>query len=77
MAKEDGYIDVGGFVVESPDKLIEKAKKAFQQDNAELPIPLVNQVLSELIGEPSIKEQKDIREKVITKVDLKLHQLLN
>ena len=27
MAKEDGYIDIGGFVVESPDKLAEKAKK--------------------------------------------------
>jgi len=67
MAKEDGYIDVGGFVVESPDKLAEKAKKAFQQDNAELPMPLVNQVLSELIGEPTIKEQQNIREKVITK----------
>ena len=67
MAKEDGYIDVGGFVVETPDKLIEKAKKAFQKDNTELPIPLVNQVLSELIGEPTKKEKQDIREKVITK----------
>ena len=67
MAKEDGYIDVGGFVVETPDKLIEKAKKAFQKDNTELPMPLVNQVLSELIGEPTKKEKQDIREKVITK----------
>ena len=30
MAKEDGYIDVGGFVVESGEKLKEKAKKLFE-----------------------------------------------
>ena len=63
MAKEDGYIDVGGFVVETPDKLIEKAKKAFQKDNTELPMPLVNQVLSELIGEPTNKEKKRYKRK--------------
>ena len=58
MAKEDGYIDVGGFVVETPEKLIEKAKKLFKQDNTELPMPFVNQVLSELIGEPLKKKKR-------------------
>lgn len=67
MAKEDGYIDVGGFVVETADVLAEKAKKLFKQDNAELPMPLVNQVLNELIGEPTKKEQQDIREKINNK----------
>ena len=56
-------IDVGGFVVETPDKLIEKAKKAFQQDNTELPMPLVNQVLSELIGEPTKKRKARYKRK--------------
>jgi len=67
MAKEDGYIDVGGFVVETGEKLKEKAKKLFTQDNAEIPLPLVSQILNEVIGEPNIKEQKDIRERINSK----------
>ena len=67
MAKEDGYIDVGGFVVETGEKLKEKAKKLFKQDNAEIPLPLVSQILNEVIGEPNIKEQKDIRERINSK----------
>ena len=67
MAKEDGYIDVGGFVVETGEKLKEKAKKLFKDDNAEIPLPLVSQILNEVIGEPNIKEQKDIRERINSK----------
>ena len=67
MAKEDGYIDVGGFVVETGEKLKEKAKKLFKQDNAEMPMPLVNQVLNEIIGEPSIGEKKIIQDKINNK----------
>ena len=67
MAKEDGYIDVGGFVVETGEKLKEKAKKLFKEDNAEIPLPLVSQILNEVIGEPNIKEQKDIRERINSK----------
>jgi len=67
MAKEDGYIDVGGFVVETGEKLKEKAKKLFQSENAEIPLPLVSQILNEVIGEPNIKEQKDIRERINSK----------
>ena len=32
MAKEDGYVDVGGFVVETGKVLREKAKKIFETD---------------------------------------------
>ena len=67
MAKEDGYIDVGGFVVETGEKLKEKAKKLFKQDNAEMPMPLVNQVLNEIMGEPSIVEKKIIQDKINNK----------
>ena len=67
MAKEDGYIDVGVFVVETGEKLKEKAKKLFKQDNAEMPMPLVNQVLNEIIGEPSIGEKKIIQDKINNK----------
>ncbi len=64
MAKEDGYIDVGGFVVETGEKLKEKAKKLFKSNKSDLPMPFVNQVLNEIIGEPSRKEKKDIGERV-------------
>ena len=67
MAKEDGYIDVGGFVVESGEKLKEKAKKLFKQDNAEMTMPFVNQVLNEIMGEPSIGEKKIIQDKINNK----------
>ena len=67
MAKEDGYIDVGGFVVETGDKLKEKAKKLFENNKSDLPMPFVNQVLNEIIGEPSRKEKKDISERVSNK----------
>ena len=67
MAKEDGYIDVGGFVVETGEKLKEKAKKLFKQDNAEMSMPFVNQVLNEIMGEPSIGEKKIIQDKINNK----------
>ena len=67
MAKEDGYIDVGGFVVETGEKLKEKAKKLFKQDNAEMTMPFVNQVLNEIMGEPSIGEKKIIQDKINNK----------
>ena len=76
MAKEDGYIDVGGFVVESGEKLKEKAKKLFKQDNAEMTMPFVNKVLNEIMGEPS-GEKKLFKTKLIIKVDQKLHLHLN
>ena len=67
MAKEDGYIDVGGFVVETGEKLKEKAKKLFENSKSDLPMPFVNQVLNEIIGEPSRKEKKDISERISNK----------
>ena len=67
MAKEDGYIDVGGFVVETGEKLKEKAKKLFKSNKSDLPMPFVNQVLNEIIGEPSRKEKRDIGERVSNK----------
>ena len=34
MAKEDGYVDVGGFVVETGKSLKAKAKKLFENDSS-------------------------------------------
>ena len=58
MAKEDGYIDVGGFVVETGEKLKEKAKKLFKSNKSDLPMPFVNQVLNEIIGENPLERKK-------------------
>ena len=46
----------------------EKAKKLFQNDNTDLPLPFVNKVLNEIIGEPSLNEKKDINQRITNKL---------
>ena len=66
MAKEDGYVDVGGFVVESGKSLKEKAKKLFETDNL-VSKNAVDSVLSEILGGPSDKELNQISQKIQNK----------
>ena len=60
MAKEDGYVHLEGFVVESGDALKDKAKKMFADPNIDLPIKAVSDVLKDMCGEPTVKEQQEI-----------------
>ena len=66
MAKEDGYVDVGGFVVETGKSLKEKAKKLFETDNS-ISKNAVDSVLSEILGGPSDKELNQISQKIQNK----------
>ena len=66
MAKEDGYVDVGGFVVETGKSLKEKAKKLFENDNS-VSKNAVDSVLSEILGGPSDKELNQISQKIQNK----------
>jgi len=66
MAKEDGYVDVGGFVVETGKSLKEKTKKLFENDNS-VSKNAVDSVLSEILGGPSDKELNQISQKIQNK----------
>ena len=66
MAKEDGYVDVGGFVVETGKVLRDKAKKIFQTDS-KVSKNAVDKVLDEILGMPTDKELNEINQKVQSK----------
>ena len=66
MAKEDGYVDVGGFVVETGKSLKEKAKKLFEKDNS-ISKNAVDSVLNEILGGPTDKELTEINQKIQNK----------
>ena len=66
-AKEDGFVEFGGFVVESSPEVLAKRAKALFKGNKEMPkdqIPNLNKALKEIIGKPT-KEEKDEIEKAV------------
>jgi len=66
MAKEDGYVDVGGFVVETSKALKEKTRKIFET-NSNVSKSAVDSVLNEILGGPSDKELNEINQKIQNK----------
>ena len=66
MAKEDGYVDIGGFVVETSKSLKEKAKKIFETEN-KVRQGVVDSVLDELLGQPTKKELNEVNQKLQNK----------
>ena len=66
-AKEDGFVEVGGFVINSNKDLADQAKKIFKDDNTEIPSKTVAKVLKEFIGDPSKEEKEVIKEVVKSK----------
>jgi len=63
-AKEDGYVELGGFVVEAADVLAEKARKLFKNDSPEFAEKTMNSAIKAIMGTPSKKEEEEIKEKV-------------
>lgn len=63
-AKEDGFLELGGFVVESPEVLAQRAAQLFSEDNE---MPLVNRgmsvhdVVRQLVGEPNEDDRREIQ----------------
>ncbi len=66
-AKEDGFLEFGGFVVESsPEVLAQRAKSLFK-GNKELQkdaIPNINKALKEIIGKPDKKTKEEVEQKI-------------
>ena len=65
-AKEDGFLELGGFVVESPEVLAQRAAQLFADDNEMPPINRgmsVQDVVRQLVGEPSEEDRREIQQR--------------
>ncbi len=69
-AKEDGFVEFGGFVVESsPEVLAKRAKALFKEKGGsnKKDIAKLNTALKEIIGKPTKKEKEEIEKEVKSK----------
>ena len=65
-AKEDGFLELGGFVVESPEVLAQRAAQLFSDDNEMPPINRgmsVQDVVRQLVGEPDEEDRREIQQR--------------
>ena len=65
-AKEDGFLELGGFVVESPEVLAQRAAQLFADDSEMPPINRgmsVQDVVRQLVGEPSEEDRREIQQR--------------
>ena len=63
-AKEDGFVDLGGCVVESAEVLADKAKTMFEDDEEEAKERSLNNALKAIIGKPTEEEIEDVGRRV-------------
>ena len=63
-AKEDGYVDLDGFVVDSKEVMAEKAKKLFKNDNTEINADTIQGALQAIMGAPETETKKEIAQKL-------------
>jgi len=61
MAKDDGYIDIGGFVVDLPELLAEHGQELFQEMGGLDEQQLFSRTISRVLGDPSDEEQEESR----------------
>ena len=62
-AKEDGFLDLGGFVVESAEVLAEKAKKFFTKDSNRVDDSQINDALHAIMSSPSEEQRQETRDR--------------
>lgn len=65
-AKEDGYIELGNFVVESPETLVKKAQEYFDDSTDDMPeAEAFQNILSDIMGfpDPGIRDEVNRRGK--------------
>ncbi len=63
-AKEDGYVDLNGFVVDSKEVMAEKAKKLFKNDKTEINADTIQGALQAIMGAPEKEIKKEIAQKI-------------
>ena len=62
-AKEDGFLDLGGFVVESAEVLAEKAKKFFNKESNKTDDSKINDALQAIMGSPDEEQNQEARDR--------------
>ena len=63
-AKEDGYIELGGFVVESSEILAEKAKKVFSNKKIKNEENFFQDAIKTIMGTPTQEQSQQVEEKI-------------
>ncbi len=66
-AKEDGYLDLGGFVVESPKVLAKKGKELFTAKEAKINDKSLNNAIKDLMGTPDEKIKQEVEQQTKSK----------
>ena len=61
MAKEDGYIELGGFVVDLPELLAEQGQEMFQEMGGFDEQQLFSRTINRVLGDPSDDGREEIR----------------
>ncbi len=61
MAKEDGYIELGGFVVDLPELLAEQGQEMFQEMNGFDEQQLFSRTINRVLGDPSEDDREEAR----------------
>jgi phage/plasmid-associated DNA primase len=61
MAKEDGYIELGGFVVDLPELLAEQGQEMFQEMNGFDEQQLFSRAINRVLGDPSEDDREEAR----------------
>jgi P4 family phage/plasmid primase-like protien len=63
-AKEDGYLELGGYVVESPEELLRQAKEVF--DDAEMgdmpPMDTLHRAMRAMLGDPDENMEEEVQQ---------------
>jgi len=68
-AKEDGFLELGGFVVESPEALAQRAAQLFSEDEDGPPMRgmSIQNVVRQLTGEPDEETRREVKERAAGK----------
>lgn len=61
MAKEDGYIELGGFVVDLPELLAEQGQELFQEMGGFDEQQLFSRTINRVLGDPSEDDREEVR----------------
>ena len=60
-AKEDGYLELGGFVVESPEALIQQAQEIFSEEMENVPqFGALHRAMRSVLGDPDAEIEKEV-----------------
>lgn len=62
-AKEDGFLELGGFVVESPEVLAQQARELFGDDEDDMPVfgGMLQKAVRRTMGDPDEEMEEDAR----------------